>query len=76
MRAILAWSFAVLLGAAVSSAWSQFPPPLPNGFQVDPAIAQVQAHHRERLILGAAMGWNKSSTALWSLREKGNSKGD
>ena len=46
MRAILAWSFTVLLGAAVSSAWSQFPPPLPNGFQVDPAIAQVQAQMR------------------------------
>src|ERR1035437_4663510 len=50
MKAILAVSLAVLRGAAVPSAWSQaLPPPLPpmpSGFQVDPAIAQVQAQMR------------------------------
>ncbi len=60
MRATLALSLAVLFGTAVSSAWSQTPPPplppLPGGFQVDPAAAKVQAQIRASGVADATGG--------------------
>ncbi len=60
MRAILGLSLAALLGAAVSTLWSQTPPPalpaLPSGFQVDPAAAKVEAQMRAGGIADGAGG--------------------
>jgi hypothetical protein len=46
MKTIHVLILGIILGRAASSTWSQTPPrlpPLPNGFQTDPGIAQAQA---------------------------------
>jgi hypothetical protein len=57
-------SLGVLLAVTAQSAVSQTPlPPLPNGFQVDPAVAQVQAPMRAAGVGDGTTG-NKANQSM------------